>query len=386
MCFPVFKKKKEYIGETVGIVFYSFYQSSKDNDKTAKQQEEEMVEIILKSKPDIVHIWGTENRTTLTMVNTCKKMGMSNRVIISMQGISSLISKHYLLGIPYNVAKKYSFRDLIKRENILKQKDKYQKRGEYEVQALKKVMHVIGRTEWDHAFSIQTNSSVNYYQCNESLRSSFYNAKWSLEKCRKYTLFMSQSNYPIKGLHYALEAIALLKKAGYTEVLLNIAGSDVTRRNEGVKGLIKKTYYGIYIERLIKKMGLESNVCFLGNLSEEQICKQYLKSHVFISPSLVENESNSLSEAKMVGVPSVASYVGGVVDRINHGNDGFFYQHDAPYMLAYYVDKIFRNNELSLALSQNARINSRIINDREKNKTTMLEIYKKVLEYDNKNL
>ena len=43
----------------------------------------------------------------------------------------------------------------------------------------------------------------------------------------------------------------------------------------------------------------------------------------------------------------MASYVGGVTDKIEHGKDGFFYQHDAPYMLAHYVCEIFSSDDLT---------------------------------------
>ena len=188
VCFPVFRKGKAHLGETKGLTYFSFYQSKQDSIRTIKKQENEMAEIILKSKPDIVHIWGTENRRTLTMVNVCIKMGLSNRVIISMQGIASLISKHYLSGISDRVAKKYTFRDLFRCDNILKQKKNYLRRGEYEVQAIKKVKHIIGRTEWDYAFTIQTNPSIKYYNCNESLRSSE-----SFHETRDYKYFIKYS-------------------------------------------------------------------------------------------------------------------------------------------------------------------------------------------------
>lgn len=45
--------------------------------------------------------------------------------------------------------------------------------------------------------------------------------------------------------------------------------------------------------------------------------ERYLKSHAVISASNIENESNVVSEAKILGVPVVASFVGGLPNRIN---------------------------------------------------------------------
>ena len=94
---------------------------------------------------------------------------------------------------------------------------------------------------------------------------------------------------------------------------------------------------------------------------------------------MIENESNSLSEAKIMGVPSVASYVGGVTDRIEHGKDGFFYQHDAPYMLTHYVCEIFACDELAVQLSEKAREHALKTHDRETNTKQLIAIYESII-------
>ena len=139
------------------------------------------------------------------------------------------------------------------------------------------------------------------------------------------------------------------------------------------------TYYGKYIKKLIKDYKLEKSIIFTEPLDEKQMCERFLKSNIFVSASTIENESNSLSEAKMLGVPSVSSYVGGVIDRINHNEDGFFYQHDAPYMLAYYVCEIFSNKDIALKFSKKAREKAMKTHDRETNANRLIEIYRNIL-------
>ena len=62
-----------------------------------------------------------------------------------------------------------------------------------------------------------------------------------------------------------------------------------------------------------------------------------------------------MSEAKILGVPSVVSYAGGTTDRIKHGVSGFYYQTDAPYMLAHYICKVFEDTKVALRFSENYR-------------------------------
>ena len=83
--------------------------------------------------------------------------------------------------------------------------------------------------------------------------------------------------------------------------------------------------------------------------------EQYLKANVFVLPSSIENSPNSLGEAMILGMPCVASCVGGVQDMIIDKKDGFLYPFDEYYMLAHYVCEIFSNQDMAVALGENAR-------------------------------
>ena len=38
----------------------------------------------------------------------------------------------------------------------------------------------------------------------------FYKHKWNIDNCDKFSIFMSQGSYPIKGLHLMLEAMPII--------------------------------------------------------------------------------------------------------------------------------------------------------------------------------
>lgn len=331
-------------------------------------------EIVDDANPDIVHIFGTEYAHTLAMVNICKSKNIKS--VISIQGLVSVIAKHYMMGLPTKVQKKITFRDLIKRDNIKLQQKKFVEKGKLEIEAIQKVGHVIGRTTWDKACTSQINPNAKYHFCNETLRDEFYKHIWNKDNYEKHSIFVSQGSYPIKGLHYILQAMPLVLKK-FPKAKLYVGGLDITS-SKSYKEKIKMTSYGYYINELIEKNSLHSNVFFTGILNEEQMCNRFLLSNVFVSPSSIENESNSLSEAKLLGVPSVASYVGGVTDRIHDKEDGFFYQNDSPYMLAYYICEIFKDEELALKFSKNARKQALSIFDSEVNIQRLIEIYNNI--------
>ncbi len=269
-------------------------------------------------KPDLVHIWGTELAHTLVMISECNRMGIKS--VISIQGIISIISQSYLCGIPNEVIKKRTFRDLIKRDNLRNQQQKLEQRGTAEIEAIVRSKLIIGRTTWDQACVQSYNPGIVYRKCNETMRSIFYEQKWSVDQCEKFSIFVSQGSYPIKGLHFMLMAMPLILRK-YPEAKLYVSGRDIVS-TKGLYGRLKQTSYARYLAELIHENGLVNNVNFLGVLSEGDMCKRYLLSNVFVCPSSIENSPNSLGEAMLLGVPCVASYVGGIPDLIFDGKEG----------------------------------------------------------------
>ncbi|MCB7070219.1 glycosyltransferase family 4 protein [Caldibacillus sp. 210928-DFI.2.22] len=357
------------------ITYYAF-KALKDKDKELIEDNHIFKDIIKRVKPDLVHIYGTEMAHTLSMVNICNKLKIET--VISTQGLVSIISQHTFANLPWKVVYGSTLRNLLRGDSVIGLQKLYYKRGKNEVEAIKKVKHIIGRTTWDRACTSQINPKAQYYFCNETLRDEFYNHEWDIEKCERYSLFLSQAHYPIKGLHYVVQAMPhIIKK--YPNTKLYISGKDIIK-SDTIKDKLLMTYYGKFIKRLIKDYKLENNIVFTGSLSEFEMCKRYLSSNVFVCPSSIENSPNSLGEAMILGVPCVASYVGGIPDMLKHGEDGFLYQPDAPYMLAHYVCEIFKNNGLALQFSKNARARAWKRHYPKTNTDRLIEIYEDILQ------
>ena len=366
VCFP-FTGKQMLQGSTDAYEYCSFLPSA-DNCREFEQ-------LLKKYPPDLVHIFGTEMKHTLDMVRACKNCGLSDRTVISIQGLVSVIARHYCAFLPKDVTLKYSFRDFIKQDNIRQQQRSFEKRGEAEIAALGQAAHVIGRTDWDRACVERINPKACYHFCNETLRPSFYKRQWSRETCEKHSIFVSQCSYPVKGFHLMLEAMADIVK-DYPDAVLYTTGRDPF--GGSLKDRLRQTYYSRYLGKLIKKYGLTGKVHFLGQLDERQMCERFLKSNVFASCSSIENSPNSLGEAMLLGVPSVSSDVGGVKNMLTHGEEGFVYQADAPYMLAYYIKQLFREPQLQKRFSENARKHASVTHAPRGNAEQLLAIYNEV--------
>lgn len=332
--------------------------------------------MILDINPDVVHIFGTEYSHSLAIVRICDELSINN--VVSIQGLVSVYAKHYMANLPYNVQMRYTFRDFVKRDNLIKQQKKYTLRGQNEIETIRSTKNIIGRTTWDKACVYQINNEAVYHHCNESLREEFYKNEWILETCERHSIFTSQASYPIKGLHHVLEALPSIIKR-FPDTKLYIAGNNIIKANT-LSAKLRMTTYSKYISEMIKKFHLEDHVIFTGVLNEKEMCDMYLKSNVFVCPSSIENSPNSLGEAMILGVPCVSSYVGGVPDMLEHNKEGFLYPSDAPYLLAHYVCEIFENENIAKRISLSSKLKAKETHNVKKNTKQLLNIYKVIIE------
>lgn len=374
VCFPLQKQPRVLSGKVGRLTYYGFPQNKNPAEYNGKT-ETYLKWILNDFRPDIVHIFGTEYPHALAMT---KAFHNPHRTIVNLQGLCSVIALHYDAALPERVLKSHTLRDFVKRDGIRQQRKKFKKRGAFEIQALRNVNHVVGRTTWDRACALRINPEVCYHFCNETLRDSFYHAEWNLSGCEKHSIFVSQGGYPVKGLHFMLEAMPEIRKR-YPDARLYVAGENIIKADT-LRDKLRKRSYWVYIRKLIRNFGLEGSVIFTGELDERQMCRRLLKSHMFVLPSSIENSSNALGEAMLLGVPCVASNAGGTCDMIVDRSEGYVYPYDEPYMLAYYVCGIFGDDDLALKFSQNAREHALKTHDKEKNLSAMVDIYKGIME------
>ena len=373
ICFPQSFSSEIVEGETGNVRFYGFPAPQKPPHIYEPATEQWLAQVLQRAKPDVLHIWGTELPHTLAMT---RAFHQPQKTVISIQGLCDYIAQHYRAYLPERACTAWTIRDFLRHDRIADQQKKFRQRGLLGAQALKNTGYIIGRTRWDRACTAQTAPGAAYRFCNETLRGAFYEnaGAWSAESCEKHSIFVSQASYPLKGFHMVLAAMPEILRR-YPDAKLYTTGGDPF-----AVPFYRINGYQRWLKKQITKLGLRQRVQFLGDLDERTMCARYLKSHVFVSASSIENSPNSVGEAMLLGVPTVASYVGGTMDLLAEGKEGFLYQPDAPYMLADRVCAFFADDALAAQMGAAASSHARLTHDPQKNLETLLHIYKEIFE------
>lgn len=369
----IYSGKSLKLIESTGIRYYLL----PGDFSVGYQQHLELIwhEIISEYKPSIVHIHGTEYQHGLAFIRACK----SQIFVISIQGLVGVIARYFYAGLSVmDIINNLTIRDLLRMDTLVHRKNKYIRQGIYENEYIINGKHIIGRTEWDYAHVKAINPLASYYHCEETLRDGFYfSKKWNPDTINKNTVFLSQAKSPIKGMHQALKAVAMLVN-DFPKIKVRVAGDNILSENTFVKRM-KTNGYSSYIKKLITRLGLTDNIEFVGPLSEEGMINEYLNANVFICPSSIENSSNSIGEAQILGVPTIASCVGGTQNMIKHGETGLLYRFEEFEMLAENIKKIFIDNRFAKKISVQGIAAAEKRHDRNVNCDQILRIYRDIL-------
>lgn len=353
-------------------ITYYLIPIGKGNKEYDKTKESYFSDIINQEQPKLIHIHGSEYPHSLACAKVAKKHCVP--VVLSIQGLVNVCANYFMGGINnIDIIKSTTIKDVLRGNGLRAQQKNMRRRGEYECELIRSVDHIIGRTSWDKSWAWMINPMVRYHFCNETLRHSFYHTKWNWEMCEKYTIFLSQGYYPLKGLHKMLEALPLVLRH-YPKAKIVLAGHNIFD-----KPIYRLDGYARYCKQIIEKNHLQSSIIYVGMLDEAVMAEQYAKSHVFVCPSSIENSPNSVGEAQLVGTPVIASYVGGSMDMVEDGNTGFLYRFEETPLLAMRICEIFADKELCERLSLNERKVAALRHNGDINAKQMINVYNDIL-------
>lgn len=342
------------------------YSIGKSEARKEQQLITHICQVVESYKPDLVHVWGIENAYAAVIPK------LKCPFVVHIQGLLSLSIYIYMppaLSL-YEINKADSWiNPKTWAKNILHctQKDAYKYavyRAKRELRVGKYVKNWIGRTEWDYNASQMLSHESNYYHCDEMMRGDFGSSLWTYHYNKETLVIHSSiSSEWYKGIDVVLNTAMILKQQG-VHIEWNVYG--VSSNDTKVR----------YFENKLHVNSSDVNVFFRGRVVASVIKDSLLKSDVFVHPSYIENSSNAIAESMLIGVPTIAHYVGGNPSMLRN-DSGVLVAPNEPFMLANAIMKMREQNYAekyslkALAVARERQNTERIINN-------LVEIYKDV--------
>ena len=224
------------------------------------------------------------------------------------------------------------------------------------------VKNYIGRTDWDRQCVMKSNPDAAYFPLEEVMRPQFYaNAgKWKGLDTDNPLIVTTISEAPFKGMDLVLRtADVLVRKYGRKFRWVVYGNTDA--------GFFEK-FTGIKAD--------DVNVTPAGVIDADGLAEALVNASVYVHPSYIENSPNSLCEAQMTGVPSVAADVGGIPTIIDNGETGILAERGDAGSFAAAIVSLLDSEELSRKISAASVKKSLVRNNPGAIAERLMEIYR----------
>lgn len=329
--------------------------------------------IVDEFQPDVVNIHGTEYCHALSFLRAFPQI----KTVISLQGLMTKIQNYDLAGLSlWQLLRYRTLREWIHLNGMLEYHFFHRKNAKSEAEMLRFVKYCMVVDSWHKSVAYEINPDLQFFTIKYNLREAFYHSpKWDIQKIDRYTITTNPGGTALKGLHQLFKAVAIVKNK-YPTVKVRVPGMTANQN-----GLIGTSGYAKYLKSLIRELGIEKNVEFLGSQSSEQMVSNMLHAHIQVIPSAIEGPSLVLHEGMHLGTPSIASFRGGMMDFIEDQKDGFLYDFGEYQYLALRILQIFDSDELAIKLSRNAIEKSEKVHNRANNYQNYLKMYMEICKY-----
>jgi glycosyltransferase involved in cell wall biosynthesis len=142
-----------------------------------------------------------------------------------------------------------------------------------------------------------------------------------------------------KGIPVLFDSIAQLKTRNY-EIQITLMGDGEDRH---------------FLEQLARQKEIDDSVIFAGFVDQATIAKTLRASDIFVLPSFAEGIPVALMEAMAMGVPVIATYVGGVIELVVDQRTGLMVSPSDSVGLASAIARYIDDEAFRQTIAKNAR-------------------------------
>ncbi|WP_303311017.1 glycosyltransferase family 4 protein [Hymenobacter sp. BT730] len=274
---------------------------------------------------DVLHLHGSEWQLPAVVP------GLERPVVLSVQGVIT----EYLRYLPENWSRlRLSW-----------------KIGEfYERRYLPAVHEFICRTSWDKALMARLSPGARIHHNWEMMRPEFYEPEAQPAAEPRPQVLFTGGNQLMKGFKEVVAAFSIIRQQSPLKLVM---AGRVTLAE---------------VNQEARKLGLTpfsaDEVECVGFCNARQLAALMRESFCLLHPSYIDNSPNTVCEAQLVGLPVVASQVGGVPDLIETESTGLLSDLN-PASLAVQVLRLYHSPELAATLRRESRQVAAIRHDRE---------------------
>jgi glycosyltransferase involved in cell wall biosynthesis len=322
-------------------------------------------DILSDYKPDLIQVFGTEGPLGLIQEIT------DTPVVYHLQGlINPCLNTYYPVNqseINFFLNPDYLYQNIIGNSPAFGKK-RFKNQADREKRLLSKAKFVMGRTSWDRIIAKLYNPEVEYYQIEEVLRPEFYKTdKIEITKKSVLQIISTLSPTVYKGIDVLLKTAQILKELIDIPFQWNVIGLE--------KGDTMLTHF----EKALNMRHDQYNLVFQGKKNQNELVRLLKNSDVFVHPSYIDNSPNSVCEAQILGLPIIATNVGGISSLIEHNNTGFLVPANGVYEIVHYLKLLYLNPQIRISIGQSSKVEANKRHDRDRIMKDLMNSYEDIV-------
>lgn len=268
------------------------YKNKGKHNVDARNRVSQVVKEIVSILPNVVHIHGT-NQYSYDVYQSLVKVGI--KVLVTVHGLA-------------NVEKRNAFR----KKKSLKTFYQYLVQSRTEYSLLSQVPQIIVDTEYvaEQIRTCYTKGNIKHLPKMHVIPQGIN---------QHYSLLQSSCSEPIV---FSLGAIS--KRKGHVLLVkaFELLCKQIPNAKLIIAGIIAEKDYYDELQHCIQQSQYTNQIQLCINLSQEQIFELYKRAKIFALHTQEESQGIVFTEAMAVGLPIVATNVGGVPYVVKHGETG----------------------------------------------------------------
>ena len=297
-------------------------------------------EVIADFKPDLIHVFGTERGYGKVLMNR------SEKIVFNLQGLLGPITAVYfplhfsrlkaLVGSKLN--------SIVRGTTVFHDFKMLKKKAVREKMIIRNWHYFIGRTDWDRNYIGLINPEAKYFHCDEMLRKEFFSTAWiqpsGVSKSEEIIIGTTINTNLFKGIDLIYRVLELLPDYRIQWKVFGI------KREDNINKMVCK---------VLKINPANINIDFHDQVGVDDLISQLKTCHFFVHPSYIDNSSNSVCEAMLLGMPVLTSSVGGLKTLVKDRETGFLFNPYDKYDLAGLLVALINDYEKALDAGAAAR-------------------------------